>query len=419
MIVRRIPWRGDAAAAFARISAGSSAAVWLDSARAAYGMGRFSILGAGDPIRTGWDDLADRIEREAAPPVPGIPFAGGYAVVADYEGAVEAIRLDRFLVVDHAAGELAAVGPGAAEAAELLRDTQDAPPLPDPGEEPPSGPARASVTRARYLDDLAAVRGWLEAGDSYEACVTYRLRFPFAGDGFAAYRRLRRDNPAPYAAYVRLPGREILSCSPERFLAVSPDGRAETKPIKGTARRLADPGADAAAASAMARDPKTRAENLMIADLLRNDLGRISEPGSVEVPVLMGVETYATVHQLVTTVRSRLRPRPVRGVRAAQALFPPGSMTGAPKVRTVALLAGLEADPRGAYAGALGYVSRDGAVDLSVVIRTAEIAGGEARVGTGGAVTIDSDPAAELDETIAKSTPVLRAFGRTHPLAAG
>src|SRR5699024_1416422 len=123
---------------------------------------------------------------------------------------------------------------------------------------------------------------WLEAGDSYEACYTYRLRLPFAGDAFDVYRRLRRENAAPYAAYLRLPGREILSCSPERFLTVTPDGRAETKPIKGTARRHPDPERDADVARALAKDPKMRAENLMIVDLLRNDLGRISAPGSVE-----------------------------------------------------------------------------------------------------------------------------------------
>ena len=173
-----------------------------------------------------------------------------------------------------------------------------------------------------------------------------------------------------------------------------------------------DPARDAEVARSLAADPKTRAENLMIVDLLRNDLGRISAPGSVEVPALMAVESYATVHQLVTSVRSRVL---TSGVMAAEALFPPGSMTGAPKRRTVEMLDELEAEPRGAYAGVLGYFSYDGSVDLSVVIRTAVVADGEVTIGTGGAITIDSDADEEFDETLAKSAAVLRAFGRRHP----
>ncbi|WP_230379507.1 aminodeoxychorismate synthase component I [Microbacterium sp. ZXX196] len=439
------PLAGAPDAIFAHLYGDRPVAVWLDSAQRAYGMGRWSLLGApetprDDVIRADddavWDALAAAVTAHPVAPA-GLPFAGGYvgsvgygakAIGAGEPGpgpAAELVHLSRFLLIDHEEGRIHAVAVGpegetreaGAWVRRALEEAARAPDLADPPPADPAGPASASVSRAGYVADLARVTGWLEAGDSYEACYTYALAFPFAGDGFAAYRRLRRGNPAPYAAYLRFPGREVLSCSPERFLAVTPGGRAETKPIKGTARRDADPARDRAVADALAADPKTRAENLMIVDLLRNDLGRISAPGSVEVPRLMAVESYATVHQLVTSVTAQLLPREAAGVRAAEALFPPGSMTGAPKRRTVELLDRLESAPRGVYAGAIGFFSRCGSVDLSVVIRTAVLAGGSATIGTGGAITIDSDAEAEADETMAKSEAVLRAFGRTHPWA--
>ncbi|GGF50420.1 aminodeoxychorismate synthase, component I [Microbacterium sorbitolivorans] len=449
----------DAEGAFLALYADAPSAVWLDSAQQAYGMGRYSILGApdgplDDEIRGSWDEIEQRL---AAHPVAGddaLPFVGGYVGAIEYgsgigrPGAVHLVHLSRFLVVDHLehVTHVVAVGPDAEAARAWIRDAvarvrgaaARAPaPTPETYAEGGIQTAVASIERETYLAHIGEIRGWLLAGDSYEACYTYRLRAPFAGDGLGAYRALRRANAAPYAAYLRFGDgdrdderkragtrehdrdgghhqagtREILSCSPERFLQVR-GVVAETKPIKGTARR--DPQRDGEIAAALAADPKTRAENLMIVDLLRNDLGRISEPGSVEVPALMRVESYATVHQLVTTIRSRIR---VSGVRAAEALFPPGSMTGAPKKRTCEMLDALEPDERGVYSGAIGYFSRDGSVDLSVVIRTAVLEGGQATIGTGGAITIDSDPQTELDETIAKSTPLLAAFGATHPWA--
>ncbi|MGI6879037.1 anthranilate synthase component I family protein [Microbacterium sp. gxy059] len=453
-----VPFSGDVDALFAHLYGDRPEALLLDSAQRAYGMGRFSILGAPETprdhlvelapdgsVRVGgepragsvWDVLADLVDAHPVEPADDLPFAGGYVGSIGYgakdigaarSGAgpdAQLLHLSRFLVLDHDARRLTAVAVGpAADGPEArawiegaLRRAAQTPALPSPADPDPRGPATATVTRERYIADLGRIRGWLEAGDSYEACYTYTLGFPFAGDAFAAYRRLRRRNPAPYAAFLRLPGREILSCSPERYLRVSPAGWAETKPIKGTARRAGDPAADARAARELAADPKTRAENLMIVDLLRNDLGRISLPGTVEVPHLMAVESYASVHQLVTSVRAKLRPRDAAGVRAAEALFPPGSMTGAPKRRTVELLDALEAAPRGVYSGVVGCFSRCGSVDLSVVIRTAVIADGRATIGTGGAITIDSDPDQEADETVAKSDALLTAFGRTHPFA--
>lgn len=418
----------DAEGAFLSLYSDAPSAVWLDSAQQAYGMGRYSILGApdgslDDEIRGSWDEIEERLATHPVTSDDALPFVGGYVGAIEYgsgigkPAAVHLVHLSRFLVVDHVehVTHVVAVGPDAEAARGWIRDTVarlgSASPAPESHAVSGIYPAAASIERETYLSHLGEIHEWLLAGDSYEACYTYRLRVPFGGDSLGAYRALRRANPAPYAAYLRLGDREMLSCSPERFLHVR-GGIAETKPIKGTARR--DPHRDDAAAAALAADPKTRAENLMIVDLLRNDLGRVSEPGSVEVPALMRVESYATVHQLVTTIRSSLR---VSGVRAAEALFPPGSMTGAPKKRTCEMLDALEADDRGVYSGAIGYFSRDGSVDLSVVIRTAVLEGGEATIGTGGAITIDSDPQTELDETIAKSTPLLAAFGATHPWA--
>ncbi|MFT4234877.1 MAG: anthranilate synthase component I family protein [Microbacterium sp.] len=398
-----IPLEAEPDAIFAHLFGDAPSAIWLDSAREAYGSGRWSIMGAPDEVLTGigWSDLAERMARQDVE--TELPFAGGWVCTISDEGEITAARLSSFLLLDHEHGLIHERGCATAAALAAV------PPLPEAAPPIETGRAEASVTRERYLDDLTTIRRWLLDGDSYEACYTYQLRFDMAEPGFEAYRRLRRSNPAPFGAYLRLDGREVLSCSPERFLRVEKDGWAEAKPIKGTAPSSSDP-------ALLAADPKARAENLMIADLLRNDLGRICRPGTVEVPVFCGVETYATVHQLVTTVRGRLCDG-VDAVGAAEALFPPGSMTGAPKIRTVRLLADLEGAPRGLYSGAIGYFSDDGTADLSVVIRTAIIEDGRVSIGTGGAITIDSDPESELAETITKSAAMLAAFGRTHPLA--
>ncbi len=245
----------------------------------------------------------------------------------------------------------------------------------------------------------------MHAGESYEVCLTTRARVPVGPSpdaGFAAYRRLRRANPAPYAAYLRSGGVEVVGSSPERFLRVGQDGSVETRPIKGTAPVDTDP-------AALQADPKTRAENLMVVDLLRNDLGRVCVPGSVTVPHLMATETLATVHQLVTTVRGRLRPD-VSAVDCLRACFPPGSMTGAPKLRTTEIIDALEQRPRGIYSGTLGWFSLTGAADLAVVIRTAVRVGEEWHVGAGGAVVLDSDPDAEVAEVLLKLRAPLAAL---------
>jgi para-aminobenzoate synthetase len=263
-------------------------------------------------------------------------------------------------------------------------------------------------SRSRYLADIETCLRALRDGECYEICLTNTVEVAFAGDPLQAYRRLRRSSPAPYAAYLRLGDAHVLSASPERFLAVDSAGYAESSPIKGTAPRDPDPGIDRMLAKELATDAKTQAENLMIVDLVRNDLGRVCDPGTITVPDFLSVRSYATVHQLVSTIRGRLRPG-LSAVAAARACFPPGSMTGAPKRRAMQILHELETRPRGVYSGALGYVGLRGTADFSVVIRTAVIKDGTLTIGAGGAIVLDSDPVAEYDEMLLKAAVPLRA----------
>lgn len=257
-----------------------------------------------------------------------------------------------------------------------------------------------------YMDAVRTSQREIYEGNSYEVCLTAqtvaRIPNPSPELFFELYRRQRAHNSAPYAAYLRCGDFSVLSSSPERFLSVDTHRNAQTKPIKGTIARGATPEEDAAAAAWLRTDEKTRAENLMIVDLLRNDLSTVSDPASVRVPVLMGVESYSTVHQLVSTVSSRLREG-ISAVAAARACFPGGSMTGAPKPSTMQIIEGLENRARGVYSGALGFVSADGSANLSIVIRTL-VAHDEGTVtlAAGGAIVADSDPTAEYEEMLTK-----------------
>jgi para-aminobenzoate synthetase component 1 len=384
------------------------------------------------------DDPADpfaALADLAGPPArnlpDGPPFQGGVAGLAAYElgDRVEPIgrsrlapwpdfacaRYPAILAFDQAARRVWAVGRGAdaTEArfrAERARSWLDMPARPHAA----PGASLAPDDPAAYERAVAEVVERIAAGEIFQANIARRWRGRLAPGArpFDVFARLAAESPAPYASYLRLPGLAVASNSPEQFLAV--DGRtALTRPIKGTARRDADPAADRALAAGLAASRKDRAENLMIVDLMRNDLARVCTPGAVSVPELFAVESFANVHHLVSTVRGGLAPG--RGVvDLLRAAFPPGSITGAPKVQAMRIIAGLEA-PRGPFFGAMFRLGFDGGFDSSVLIRTAaftEDAGGwrvEARAGAG--IVSDSSPAAERAETETKIAALARALG--------
>jgi para-aminobenzoate synthetase len=293
---------------------------------------------------------------------------------------------------------------------ESLPGEPEAVPVPAPASASPFRlPWIASASRETYLESIRSLQEAIRRGETYEACLTQELRVRCDADPFAAYRVLRRSNPAPYAAFLRLPGADLLCASPERFLKLDAAGNLECRPIKGTRPRGRDAASDAALRDDLAGNPKDRSENLMIVDLMRNDFGKVCAPGSVAVPDAMRVEPHPSVWQLVSTVTGRLMPG--RGpLDAVRACFPAGSMTGAPKKRTMELLEAAERRPRGLFSGALGYLGWDGAMDLGMIIRTLVRVEGEYRIGCGGAILDESDPEAEYAEALLKAAAPMRAL---------
>jgi para-aminobenzoate synthetase len=466
LIVERLDTFVDPEAAFITLYADSADAFWLDSARSDGGA-RFSFVGDAsgplgavvthdvaaravtvtreDGVETYDETIFDYLRREqerlreAAP--DDLPFdlacgfVGylGYELKADCGGerAYESpqpdaafVFADRMLAFDHEEGhtyllsltdpaDAAAGKRWIAETAERLKSLPAMPESPAADAVPADPPVDLDFTlarsRERYLRDIAVCRERLLDGETYEVCLTNQMATAADPDPLALYRELRRVNPAPFAAFLRFGELAVLSSSPERFLRVGRDGWAEAKPIKGTARRGATPAEDVRLAEDLRTSEKNRAENLMIVDLLRNDLGRVCEIGTVHVPHLMQVETYETVHQLVSTVRGLLRPD-VTAPDCARACFPPGSMTGAPKKRTMEILDELEQAPRGVYSGAIGYFGLGGGCDLSVTIRTIVLADGTATIGVGGAIVTQSDPEDEYREALLKGAAPMQAI---------
>ncbi len=268
---------------------------------------------------------------------------------------------------------------------------------------------RSSFTHAGYLEAVARVREYIFAGDIFQSNLSQRFEAPLTEPPWELYRRLRTRNAAPFAAFLDFPDAVVLSASPERFLRVDVGGHVETRPIKGTRPRGVGPEHDGALGLALSESEKDRAENLMIVDLMRNDLSRVCAPGTVRVPELFALERFATVHHLVSTVVGQLAPG-MDALDLLRAAFPGGSITGAPKVRAMEIIAELEASQRGVYCGAIGYWSVTGALDSSIAIRTAVATADRIYFSAGGGIVADSDPEQEYRETLDKARGLIDAL---------
>jgi anthranilate synthase component 1 len=421
----------DPEAAFLALGDDGEDVVWLDSGlHAVSGMSLIGWPAPGGPRVTADNAvealaLLDVLGDAVARPGPGLlpAWVGWFAhefgvallglpVEPGDEPLAELVLVERALVFDHGERTVRVVAPDtdAAWAEGVLRRLRGAP---AEASDPPVASGRVGVLRAHddaeYLELVRACQAHIAAGDAYQLCLTEQWSAPAPGSTADVYRRLRRLAPSHHAGLLRIGGIELLSASPERFVEVR-DDVAVTRPMKGTRPRDADAAADAALAAELLASEKERAENLMIVDLVRNDLSKVSGLGTVTVEQLFAVESYRTMHQLVSTVTGRLGPGAC-AVDAFAALFPAGSMTGAPKRRAVELLAGLEGVRRGAYAGAFGYFAADGTADFATTIRTICVASGRASFGTGGGITAASDREAELVEMKLKAAALLAALG--------
>jgi para-aminobenzoate synthetase len=472
--MRTLPGEPSTEALFERLFGAEEHAFWLDSADAPTRLAQSSYLGtsagadrcvleyevgagavqvhgaAGTATERGSIfDVLDREVAKRALPTPGGPvpdliggFVGylGYELKADcgspnahVSDVPDAVMMlsNRLVAVDHVHGRthliaLVRGGEDEAEAERWLDEAEatvagllaDPPPAPSAAGPAFGEPSAEHVSfdcgrgREQYLADIVRSQAELAAGESYEVCLTDQLSTDAEPDPFDLYRNLRRANPAPFAAYLKLGEVAVVSSSPERFLSVDRERRVEARPIKGTTPRSADPARDAELKAVLTNDEKTYAEHLMIVDLLRNDLGIVCEVGSVAVPELMIVEDYATVHQLISTIEGTLAADRT-AAECARACFPGGSMTGAPKQRTMEIIDDIEAEARGVYSGAIGYFGLDGAMDLSIVIRTIVLRPGRTTIGAGGAIVMQSDPEDEFDEILLKARAPMAAIART------
>jgi len=384
---------------------------------------RFSVMGAAlslvsDP-RESLKDLASFVDEDVELP---FDFRPGLVGAINYEGEETFMLVDRAIVLDHAKAKAWFIGVFEEEAefaswrdAALLRLALIG------GEgavyrhanvvsEIISSSVSSLHSDDEYLSLIVKAKEAIARGDAYQLCLTNQLSIKTDVDPFAVYLRLRETNPAPYLSFLRLGDVSVVSSSPEQFLRVSNSGVVTSKPIKGTRPRSSDALVDAALAEELRSNEKERAENLMIVDLMRNDLGKVSEPSDVVVSKLFEIESYASVHQLVSTITAALKPG-LDVFDAVEAAFPAGSMTGAPKQSAMEILASLEGAPRGIYSGCFGYISYTGAADLAMTIRTLVFESGLATIGIGGGITIDSDPEAELLETKLKARALLGALG--------
>jgi para-aminobenzoate synthetase component 1 len=427
--------------AFFALFADKTNVVWLDSGNDA--TTGHSYLGASPRVVTSQtvESVIDFLRDELANPVLAVDdgFALGWVGWLGYETRFETmglprtqrspypypdsafLYLDRAIEFDHASHTVTLLALGTEWAGELAEWRDEAIQLLSFSNRPFNKLKKLDVslkptvatwrhTDAEYLAMIASAQESIAAGDAYLLCLTTSVSVDAAADPIATYLRLRGSSPTHHGALLRIGEVSLLSSSPEQFLTVSPDGVIESRPIKGTRPRGSTPDEDAAFKAELAASEKERAENLMIVDLMRNDIGGVSAIGSVEVPSLLEVESYAPVHQLVSTVRGKLADGKT-GMDAVVACFPAGSMTGTPKRAATIILDKLEQHPRGIYAGAFGYFGLDGRIDLAMTIRSIVISPAGAAIGTGGGITALSIPNEELAEVKLKADLLLRALG--------
>ncbi|MFF2115564.1 aminodeoxychorismate synthase component I [Rhodococcus koreensis] len=476
---RRIDRRVDPQTVYERLFADGPDSFWLDGSSAAESDARFTIMGDASGPRAEYvtydvtdgtvlvhrsgvpadkrrvrffDYLDEQLRIRAVPRSPDLPFSFnlgyvgylGYELKAEADGSAQhsadtpdaaLVFADRAVVIDHVDGScyLLALSEQAHEPGTrdwMRRTARVINRMPVTTDDAlPARPLIRSAAdprmtlrhnRETYLNKIRTCLENIRVGETYEVCLTNHAQIDVDIDPVETFAYLRSITPVPYAALLRFEAADILSASPERFLRVGADRVVESKPIKGTRPRGATAATDDALRQDLLTSEKDRAENLMIVDLVRNDLSRVCTPGSVHVPRLFDVETYAPVHQLVSTVRGTLRSD-ATAVECVRACFPGGSMTGAPKLRTMEIIDRLEEGPRGVYSGALGWLSINGTADLSIVIRTMVSRRGTVSFGIGGAIVALSDPDEEFIETLVKAAAMRRALtisaGRSPALA--
>ena len=404
--------------AFIALYADNENAFWFDREHSTHA--RFSVIGSG--ARVSIDNVADlqkQLETYSDQDLP-FDFRPGLVGWLDFESEnLRFLRVESALVFDHDKrhihliartdsedkfrrwldAALLRIGLIGGESLKFLAEAA----------EPKITSVVPRHSDSGYLKLIDQAQKYIAEGDVYQICLTNEYVLEGSADPLATFIRLRDINPAPYAGYFRIGDVALVSSSPEQFIRVGIDGMVSSKPIKGTRPRGSTPEVDQQIVDELKNNTKERAENLMIVDLMRNDLSRVCEPDSVSVEKLFEVESYATVHQLVSTVQGRL----AEGFTALDAVisaFPGGSMTGAPKLRAVEIIRELEAGPRGVYSGVAGYLGDNGSADFGMVIRSLVFRNGKISLGVGGGITIDSDPEAELAETKLKAQALLRSL---------
>jgi para-aminobenzoate synthetase len=453
---KKLSFFPDPESAFVYLYQNETHSFWLDSSLVAQGLSRFSFMGAPGPqsmlvsysqkeltiVEAGqthkpqediYTFLARELERRrySSPELP-FDFNCGFVGYFGYElKATEKhqslhpdalfLLADRVIAFDHQeqSAYLVCLVPDAnsatawfQETEEFLGGCQPGSGLSPQGARPPllaSLALRLGRKRETYLADIARCQQYITDGESYEICLTNQIHASPVSDPLALYLTLRRVNPAPYAAFLRFNDLCILSSSPERFLRIDQNNSVESKPIKGTRPRGKSLEHDETLRRDLSENEKDRSENLMIVDLLRNDLGQVCKTGSVHVPKLMQVESYQTVHQLVSTIRGQLRSG-LSAIDCLRAAFPGGSMTGAPKLRTMKLIDEFETEARGIYSGTLGFLALSGAADLDIIIRTMVATSSEITIGVGGAIVALSNAEEEFEEALIKAKALIDAL---------